>query len=141
MTTKHGKTLTLAIGALIGTAGAAQAAPQFALVDLGAGYMLAAGGEGKCGHAAMDTNKDGKITRAEHTAHHDAMFTSADTNKDGSIDQAEMAAHKKAHHEGKCGEGKCGEGKCGGEKGKEGKCGEGKCGGEKGKEGSCGGSA
>lgn len=74
--------------------------------------------EGKCGMSMGDTNKDGKISKAEH----DAMFAKKDANKDGFVDKTEM---------GKMGEGKCGEGKCGGMKAKEGKCGEGKCGGMK----------
>ncbi len=100
-------------------------------------------GEGKCGMEKMDTNKDGKLSRAEFAAAHggkDDKFASHDGNKDGFISAAEM----KAAHEGKCGgdkkatEGKCGEGKCGGDKpaaaagekkAAEGKCGEGKCGG------------
>ena len=139
MSQKLCKPLAFAIGAaLIGSAGAASASPAFALVDLGAGYMIATGGEGKCGEGKcgmekMDTNKDGSISRAEHAAHADAKFTAVDTNKDGKVTQAEMDAHHKAH-EGKCGHGKGHEGKCG-----EGKCGEGKCGADKGKEGSCGG--
>lgn len=60
-------------------------------------------GEGKCGMSMADTDKDGKISKAEH----DAMFAMKDTNKDGFIDKTEM---------GKMGEGKCGEGKCGGKK-------------------------
>ena len=85
-------------------------------------------GEGKCGMAKMDTDKDGKISRAEFNAAHDRMFADRDKNKDGFITADEM----KAHPEGKCGEGKCGEGKCGGDKmpkAAEGKCGEGNCGG------------
>lgn len=69
--------------------------------------------EGKCGMDKVDTDKDGKLSRAEFTtAHADkaAMFDTMDTSKDGFIDAAEHKAHK----EGKCGEGKCGEGKCGG---------------------------
>lgn len=80
-------------------------------------------GEGKCGIAKADTDKDGKVSRAEFTAAHpgkEAKFDSIDTNKDGSVDEAEA----KAHHEGKCGADKKA-----GEKGAEGKCGEGKCGG------------
>jgi uncharacterized low-complexity protein len=75
-------------------------------------------GEGKCGMAQADTNKDGVITKAEHTAHANSMFAAMDKNKDGKISGAEV----KAKHEGKCGadkakhEGKCGEGKCGAEK-------------------------
>lgn len=88
-------------------------------------------GEGTCGFAKMDTDKDGKISKAEFAAAHggkDDKFAGHDTNKDGFISADEF----KAAHEGKCGEGKCGEGKCGGDKPKaqsEGKCGEGKCGG------------
>lgn len=69
--------------------------------------------EGKCGMDKVDTDKDGKVSRAEFTtAHADkaATFDTIDTSKDGFIDAAEHKAHK----EGKCGEGKCGEGKCGG---------------------------
>jgi uncharacterized low-complexity protein len=89
-------------------------------------------GEGKCGFDKLDTNKDGKISKAEYDAAHKdgGHFAKHDTNKDGFISAAEF----KAAHEGKCGEGKCGakagEGKCGGDKkAAEGKCGEGKCGG------------
>ncbi len=93
-------------------------------------------GEGACGMDKMDTNKDGKISKAEYDAAHKnggGDFAKHDTNKDGFISAAEMKA---THHEGKGAEGKCGEGKCGGEaaatpekKAAEGKCGEGKCGG------------
>ncbi len=61
-------------------------------------------GEGKCGMMKADTNKDGVITKAEHTTQANSMFAAMDTNKDGKISSAEM----KARHEGKCGEGKCG---------------------------------
>lgn len=81
-------------------------------------------GEGKCGMDVMDTDKDGKVSRAEFNAKHadpaeQAKFDGGDTNKDGFIDASEA----KAHQEGSCGgdkkgkkagEGKCGEGKCGG---------------------------
>ncbi|GAB3353674.1 HvfA family oxazolone/thioamide-modified RiPP metallophore [Lysobacter tyrosinilyticus] len=97
----------------------------------GADKMAAEGkcGEGNCGAKAlamMDTDKDGKVSRAECAAHHDAMFTKADTNKDGYVTPVEADAMMKSMHEGKCGddkkpadgkakmEGKCGEGKCGG---------------------------
>ena len=68
----------------------------------------------------MDTDKDGKISRAEFATAHagkDDKFAAHDADKDGFITQAEMDAHHadaKATSEGKCGEGKCGEGKCGG---------------------------
>lgn len=81
-------------------------------------------GEGKCGFDKMDTDKDGKVSRAEYDAAHKnggGNFAGHDTNKDGFISRDEM----KAAHEGKCGEGKCG----GDKKAGEGKCGEGKCGG------------
>ena len=99
--------------------------------------------------AGMDTDKDGRLSRAEFDAAHKGMeekFGAHDGDGDGFITQAEMDKHhadmKKAKAEGKCGEGKCGEGKCGGKKADapkdakaaEGKCGEGKCG-----EGKCGG--
>ena len=83
----------------------------------GAGMMggagAAAAGEGKCGEGkcgmGADTNKDGKVSAAEHAAHAEARFKAADANHDGMVSAEEM----KAMHEGKCGEGKCGEGKCG----------------------------
>lgn len=40
----------------------------------------------------MDSNKDGKISREEHRAGADAMFTAMDTDKDGFLTRAEMAA-------------------------------------------------
>ena len=90
------------------------------------------GHEGGCGMAMMDTNKDGKVTRAEFDATHAGMFTRIDTNKDGAIDEAEMKAHRQTMMGGpKAGEGKCGEGMGGASADKkpaEGKCGEGKCG-------------
>ncbi len=33
----------------------------------------------------MDADKDGKITKAEWTAKHEARFTEADANKDGAV--------------------------------------------------------
>lgn len=90
-------------------------------------------GEGKCGMAKADSDKDGKVSRAEFNAAHAAMFDAMDTDKDGFIN----AAEHKAHAEGKCGADKAkGEGSCGADKKTdakaghaEGKCGEGKCGG------------
>ena len=71
-------------------------------------------GEGKCGLDMMDADKDGKVTKAEFMAAHEAMFAKKDKNGDGVLDAAEikasMAADKKAAKEGKCGEGKCGSG-------------------------------
>ena len=97
----------------------------------GAGKKTAEGkcGEGKCGMDKMDTDKDGKISKAEFAAAHggkDDKFAAHDPNGDGFIDATEMKAHK----EGKCGEGKGGaDKKTGAKADMEGKCGEGKCGG------------
>ncbi len=45
---------------------------------------------------AMDTNNDGKVSRAEHAASALKMFTEADANHDGRVTLAEMeAAHVK----------------------------------------------
>ncbi len=130
----------------------------FASTPLTQGYMLGADtaaatdkakegscggkhGEGRCGMEKMDSNKDGKVSKAEFSAAHkqkaDDMFAKIDTNKDNSISADEMKAHHAKMSEGKCGEGKCGHGKKAGDsKAAEGKCGEGKCG-----EGKCGASA
>ncbi|MGO4550187.1 EF-hand domain-containing protein [Lysobacter sp. 2RAF19] len=84
--------------------------------------MKAEGGmkaeEGKCGVAKMDSDKDGKVSKAEFAAAHDnddSKFASHDTNSDGFITADEMEAHMggsggagKMMEEGKCGEGKCG---------------------------------
>jgi uncharacterized low-complexity protein len=111
----------------------------FAVTPLAQGYLLGAAvdtsahdpkaaegkcGEGKCGLEKVDTDKDGKVSKAEFEAAHPDQaekFAGIDSNADGFIDQAEHEAHKaarkhdaKADTEGKCGEGKCGEGKCGG---------------------------
>jgi Ca2+-binding EF-hand superfamily protein len=50
-----------------------------------------------------DANRDGKITREEWTAHHNAMFEHMDANKDGTISKDEI--------KGKMTDGKCGSGK------------------------------
>ena len=143
MSKSNQKPVSLALcTALVG--GLALSASAFAMQPLAQGYLLSATadaggekaaegkcGEGKCGMEKVDTDKDGKVSRAEFTAAHAdkaAKFDGIDTNKDGFIDAAEHKAHS---------EGKCGEGKCGGDKKKtdakadhaEGKCGEGKCGG------------
>jgi uncharacterized low-complexity protein len=88
----------------------------------------AACGAGKCSVDMMDTNKDGKVDKAEFVKHHEGMFDKLDTNKDGAIDKAELAKWKEgmgvapaaksgskpaAKPAAKAMEGKCGEGKCG----------------------------
>lgn len=154
MSSKIGKSLGVAIGAaFVGSLSLSQlaaASPAFQASDLAAGYMLAAAGEGKCGEGKcgidkMDSDKDGKVSKAEmkamKDAHVDEHFKQADANGDGFIDKAEMDAHHaamKKHRkgaEGSCGGDKKGaEGSCGGKKGAEGSCG-----GHKDAEGSCGG--
>lgn len=72
-------------------------------------------GEAKCGMTMMDTDKDGKVSKAEFDKAHEGMFGQMDTNKDGFLDKDELGKMR----QGKCGEGKCG----GGKKPMEGKCG------------------
>ncbi len=132
------------VTSLAGTSVANAAENPFAMSDLSSGYMVAemaegkcggekkagaegkcggekkaAGegkcGEGKCGMEMMDADGDGKITRDEFNAAHEAMFIKRDKNGDGVLDASEMkamegkcGAEKKADKEGKCGEGKCG---------------------------------
>ena len=46
--------------------------------------------------AAMDTNKDGKVSAEEHAAASKKMFATMDANKDGKVTAAEMtAAHQR----------------------------------------------
>lgn len=123
--------ITLAIAGTLALSGSA-----FAMDDLAGGYMQDAAqappaahdaGEGSCGMDKMDTDKDGRISKAEFAAAHDGKddkFAAHDPDGDGFISAAEMDAHHKAggdktKAEGKCGEGKCGEGKCGGDAGKK----------------------
>lgn len=153
------KPVAIAVGAAL-VGGLALAGSAFSMQPLAQGYALGAGqphhgdhksegkcGEGRCGMEKMDTDGDGRLSRAEFDAAHEgeaAMFAMIDADGDGFISAEEAKAHHEAKAgEGKCGEGKCGEGKCGGDKsdadhadhtgaGKadmEGKCGEGKCGG------------
>jgi uncharacterized low-complexity protein len=139
---KTNTSLKLALGTTFAAAltlGATTATAEnpFASNTLSSGYMQLAenkaGSEMKCGAGmcggnmkkgdaaadkgetcAADTDKDGKVTKAEFLAHQETMFTEADANKDGSLD----ADERKAMHGGKMGEGKCGgkEAKCGGAK-------------------------
>ena len=43
----------------------------------------------------IDTDKDGKISKTEHTAFADKMFSNADTNSDGSISLDELTTAKR----------------------------------------------
>ncbi|MDQ3494425.1 MAG: EF-hand domain-containing protein [Pseudomonadota bacterium] len=141
MSQSNVKPVALAVCTALG--GLALSASAFASQPLASGYMASAGAlahgdkhaEGKCGEgkrhtlAMMDTDGDGRISRAEFAAAHDGKadkFGRYDANGDGFISAGEL----KAAHEGKCGEGKCGADKAkAGKKAGEGKCGEGKCGG------------
>ncbi|GHB97388.1 hypothetical protein [Thermomonas carbonis] len=139
------KPLALLVGAAVA---AVAAGSLFSMDAMAHGYMqdkaaAAKAGEGKCGEgkcggkakdaheggcgmAKMDTDKDGRLSRAEFDAAHkgkEDKFASHDHDGDGFISQAEMDKHHadmkakgdgKTATEGKCGEGKCGEGKCGG---------------------------
>lgn len=51
-----------------------------------------AGGDKHDKMATMDSNGDGKVTQAEHTAGANAMFGKLDTNGDGKVTAAEMDA-------------------------------------------------
>jgi uncharacterized low-complexity protein len=123
------KPITLAIAGTLALAGAG-----FTVNALAGGYMHGSShdeskssegkcgegkcGEGKCGIGKMDTDKDGKVSKAEFAAAHDGSdekFASHDPNGDGFIDADEMKAHHQAKGADKSKmEGKCGEGKCGG---------------------------
>jgi uncharacterized low-complexity protein len=127
-------TLSLAIGsafcATVAIAPVAQAAGNpFAMQSLSSGYMVADMGKGmdgkcggmgkraskstpmdsKCGMDAMDTDKDGKISREEFVKAHQSLFDAMDTNKDGMIDADEMKAAAGMHGAKKPAEGKCGD--------------------------------
>lgn len=69
----------------------------FALVALPGAFAAHAGDHSPDAmFQAMDTNSDGKASRAEHAASAQKMFTGADTNHDGLVTLAEMeAAHAK----------------------------------------------
>ncbi|HZW18115.1 MAG TPA: hypothetical protein VFF71_04830 [Luteimonas sp.] len=136
------KPVALAIGATL-AGGLALSGSAFASTPLAQGYLLGAQEagtaaadahadkkkEGSCGVAAMDSDKDGKVSRTEFEAMHagqGAVFDEIDTDKDGFMD----ADESKAHSEGRCGsDKKADDAKPAGKSGMEGKCGEGKCGG------------
>lgn len=133
------KPLSLMIGAAVATTALASGA-AFAMQPLDAGYTVASNavegacGEGKCGagkcggnaqekpkadakaaahHAMadMDSDKDGRLSRAEFAAAHGGKsdrFADHDGNGDGFITQAEMDAAHAAMKDHKAGEGSCG---------------------------------
>ena len=61
----------------------------FATLAFGAGPKAA---KPDAEFAAMDTNKDGKVSAEEHAAASKKMFDMMDANKDGKVTPAEMAA-------------------------------------------------
>lgn len=121
------KPVVIAFGTVI--VGLGLAGDGFAMQPLAQGYLLAAGdtaktaegrcGEGRCGVAIPDTDKDGRVSPGEFAAawpDEAARFAQADADGDGYISAEEMKAYHaaasgddgKASMEGKCGEGKCG---------------------------------
>ncbi len=58
-----------------------------------------AGPDGDKHFKMMDTNADGKISRAEHAAGAKQMFTQCDANGDGIVTATEMQAATPAHGE------------------------------------------
>lgn len=48
--------------------------------------------------SAMDTNKDGAVTKEEYAAYRDARFAALDTNKDGAISKAEFMTPPRGGH-------------------------------------------
>ena len=122
LNSKTSKTVVLVAGAAL-AGGLALSGSAFAMTDLASGYMVSAGegakaGEGTCGIEKMDTDKDGKVSKAEYTAAHKdgtGDFDKHDANKDGTLTADELKDHMggaggtgKTMEEGKCGEGKCG---------------------------------
>jgi Ca2+-binding EF-hand superfamily protein len=67
------------------------AAPAFAISLTGTDYNAKA----QYYMTQIDTDKDGKISKAEHEAYADKMFTAADANGDGYVTMDELVAAKK----------------------------------------------
>lgn len=83
----------VAIAALSVTAAAQERREERVIVHAGHG----------AGHAAMDADEDGFITRAEASAAADRMFSHIDSNRDNRLtreDHEAMAARHRAHGEG-----------------------------------------
>jgi hypothetical protein len=77
------------------------AAAAVAMIPV-AGTALANEGAGKSGATfdTLDTNRDGRISKAEAAADANLVFSSADANGDGYLDNAEFKKARKAHHDG-----------------------------------------
>jgi uncharacterized low-complexity protein len=133
MSNKIVKPIAIALGAaFVGSLSLTQfahAAGGFQLNPLLAPYAAAGTegkcGEGKCGMAAMDKNKDGKATKDEAMAAgwNETQFAAADAGHQGFLTQASFDAYHLLNKSD------------GAKKGKEGSCSADK----KGKEGSCSG--
>lgn len=48
--------------------------------------------------ASLDTDKDGKVSRAEFLARQSEAFSKADSNSDGFVTKEELAAQHEKHH-------------------------------------------
>lgn len=118
------KSIPLILGTAMALGGVAVQASAFQVIDLAAGYQVAAVGEGKCGEGKcgegkcgegkgammMDANKDGKLSLEEHQKHWADQFAKTDADKDGYVTAAEMSAmHHAMGGDGKHVEGSCGE--------------------------------
>ena len=124
------KPVAIAVSAAL-AGGLLLSASAFASTHLAQGYLLGADtgakavegscggdkgaeakcGEPKCGMDKMDTDKDGKLSRAEFAAAHDGKddkFAAHDPNNDGFISAEEMKAHHAAGGDKAAGEGSCG---------------------------------
>jgi hypothetical protein len=74
------------------------AAAAVAMIPV-AGTAVANEGAGKSGATfdSLDTNRDGRISKAEAAADANLVFSSADANGDGYLDNAEFKKARKAH--------------------------------------------
>jgi len=72
-----------------------------AVTFLGNNYALAKGPQGHMGKNAyfdaMDTDKDGKISKAEHMAKHEERFSAMDTDNDGFLTEEEYSKAWEKH--------------------------------------------
>lgn len=117
------KPIPLILGTALALGSVAAQSSAFQMIDLTAGYQVAAVGEGKCGEGKcgegkcgegkgammMDANKDGKLSLEEHQTHWSAQFAKTDADKDGFVTEAEMMAMHAQSGDGKHVEGSCGE--------------------------------